>query len=112
MGRILWNIFSSDDFTDWKAAEHPIDWLNGEDSEGGELHALNTLHSEIGSWAEDATMVLESHFVEYAEGWARGIERVPSMLDFCIDWNKFADSLRHEWSTIDFMGEEYLVQNC
>lgn len=106
------NTFSDADFSNWKDEEFPLGWLSGEESEGGELFQLDKLHDDIGSWAENTTMVREDHFVEYAENWARGLHEIPEMLDFYINWEMFADNMRQEWSTVCFMGEEYLVQNC
>lgn len=112
-----WEEFTGESFSDKYSFEdfrkdgfELCDWDS--DFEGGELYQLNTLHDSVGSWAEDCNMVREDHFVEYAENWARGLHDIPTMLDNCIDWDKFADTLRNEWSTFEFMGEEYLVENC
>jgi hypothetical protein len=102
--------FTKDDYNDWEEDGFPLG-LFSDDSEGGELYQLDCLHDYIGSWAKQTTMVREDHFVQYAQNWIEGLHDIPDCINSCIDWNKFADSLRHEWSTVDFMGEEYLVQN-
>ena len=80
-----------------------------------EFDALNQLKDEIGSeWSYGVTLIDEDDFTEYAEDLASDLygEQVRNASwPFChIDWEAAADSLRMDYSQVDYLGTTYLYR--
>ncbi len=76
-----------------------------------ELQGLINLREEIGrSWKDGVELIREQDFEEYAQNFAESIgaisgdERWPAC---CIDWEKAANQLMSDYSSVDYDGETY-----
>ena len=64
-------------------------------------------------WSYGATLIKDSYFVEYAQQFAEdigAIDRNASWPNDCIDWDKAAEELQQDYTSIDFDGETYWVR--
>lgn len=90
------------------------DQWNRESSQGDELAALLGLKEELGlAWDNGETLIPESHFEDYAKSFAEDIGAISREEDWpsChIDWKSAADSLRMDFSTVEYRGETYLYR--
>jgi len=92
------------------------DW--DEDEEGRELKSLLDLADEcegyVDDWKYGAALIRESYFTEYAEQLAEDIgdynSRDVKWPYTCIDWEKAADELKADYTTVDFDGVIYFVR--
>lgn len=91
------------------------EWLEGEG--GQELKVLLALAEEgSGSpdWSHGETLISDSYFETYAQelaedcGMMTGGDKWPYT---CIDWDKAADELKQDYSSIDFDGETYWIRS-
>ncbi len=87
------------------------------DDEHEELKALKTLAEEaenVCSWEDGETLIRDTHFKDYAEQYADDSGAIDSThywpLD-CIDWDKAADDLQQDFSSVDFDGVTYWVRS-
>lgn len=86
--------------------------------ERAELTALLALREEVSynsgdSWKDGATLIRDSYFEEYAEQLADdigAIDRNASWPICHIDWAAAAESLKQDYSSVDFNGVEYWVR--
>jgi hypothetical protein len=83
-----------------------------------ELRILSALNDEgkdySGDWGYGATLIRDSYFIEYAKELADDIGAIDSNASWpcdCIDWEKAADQLKMDYSSIDFDGVEYWVRS-
>lgn len=92
------------------------DW--DESDEGQELAKLKAFAEEAEGYAEDwrygATLIHEDYFEDYARELAEDLgdynsknERWPYT---CIDWEKAAEELKQDYTSVDFDGETYWVR--
>lgn len=88
-----------------------------ESEEGQELKALKALQDEAEGYSEDwrhgAALIRDTYFKEYAEHFADdigAIDRNASWPVNCIDWEKAADELKTDYTSVDFDGVEYWVR--
>lgn len=83
----------------------------GAASDGDELLQLIQLRDEIGSpWNDGVYLISEDNFTEHAEQMAEdigAIERSASWPCNHIDWNRAAEDLKCDYSTVDYDGETY-----
>lgn len=96
----------------------PEGWLDEHEPELAEdIRVLEELCEEgrqFADWEYGETLIHDSYFVQYAEDLAHDV--VPGMdqtqdWPFChIDWEAAADSLRIDYSTIDFDGQTYWIR--
>ena len=73
----------------------------------------------VNALPEDAhygeTMIRENHFEEYAQELADEVGAIPEggagqWPFYCINWEHAADELRHDYTTVRYQGEDYLVR--
>ena len=92
------------------------DW--DESDEGQELAKLKTFAEEVESsssdWTYGATLIHEDYFEDHARELAKDLgdynsknERWPYT---CIDWEKAAEELQQDYTSVDFDGETYWVR--
>lgn len=67
-------------------------------------------------WSYGETLIHESHFADYAEELAKETSDVPSsqwsQWPFnCIDWEDAANTLKQDYTSIDFDGQTYYVRS-
>lgn len=92
------------------------DW--DESDEGQELKALEALQDEAegysSGWRHGATLIRDSYFTEYAEDLASEVtEYNPNKVSWpftCIDWEKAADELKQDYTSVDFDGVDYWIR--
>ena len=87
------------------------DW----DSENsGELKALSALEDLPGDARHGEAMIRDSYFEKYAEVLADDLGMYdPHKLRWpltCIDWEKAAEELKQDYTSVDFDGVEYWVR--
>ena len=86
--------------------------------EQNELAALESLKDDIGESRgkindEGGPFVHENDFEDYARELADDIGAIPSDAQWpctCIDWEKAADELRMDYSSVEWNGETYLYR--
>lgn len=85
-----------------------------DDAERAELNALSALIDEgrnsSDDWEYGATLVRDSYFVEYAQQLAEDIGAVSGDVGWphsCIDWERAADELQMDYTSVDFDGVTY-----
>lgn len=86
------------------SASDPLD-----DDERERLSSLTTLRDEFDSrdWRDGVTLIPESDFEDYARETAEDIGDIPDYLAAYIDWERFADAVRMDYSVVEFDGETY-----
>ena len=91
------------------------EWDEGD--EGKELAALKALADEAegyGDWAHGEALIADSYFTEYAEELTSDIgDYDPRNVQWpytCIDWEKAADELKQDYTSVDFDGETYWIR--
>lgn len=72
-----------------------------------ELEALRALKEELGDDWDDTTLIPESEWREYAQTTAEDLGDIPDFLSNYIDWDKFADNLTSDYSTVKYEGTTY-----
>lgn len=86
-------------------------WEDEVGSDADELKNLVELRDEIGSpWDGGVYLISEDNFTEHAEQLAEdigAIERSASWPCNYIDWNRAAEDLKNDYSTVDYDGETY-----
>ena len=96
-----------------KAGEAGKEWY---EENGEELKVLRALAEEgegYSEWEYGATLIRDSFFTDYARDLAEEIgcikksDRWPYT---CIDWEKAADELKHDYVTLDYDGVEYWIR--
>lgn len=96
------------------AAKALVDWEGAD--EWVTLKKLCDQGEGCADWAYGETMIHESHFADYAEELAKETSDVPSsqwnQWPFnCIDWQDAADTLKQDYTSIDFDGQTYYVRS-
>ena len=95
-------------------AQQTIEEWKDENQE--ELDELLAMKDECGpEWKYGVAFIAEEDFEEYAQDLASDLYgeeiRNASWPFDCIDWEKAADSLRMDYSVIDYQGTTYLFRN-
>lgn len=84
-------------------------------SEGERITAIHDLKNEVYGWKDGVTFVKDSYFEEFARDEAENIgafnARENSWPYNCIDWEKAADQLKNDYSSVEFDGETYWHRN-
>lgn len=67
-------------------------------------------------WEHGDALIQESYFVEYAKELAEDCGTVPRAGKdawplYCIDWDRAARELRHDYTPVDFAGVTYLIRS-
>lgn len=87
------------------------------DAEDEELPALLALQAEAegcSEWTDGATLIRDSYFQQYAEELADDIGTIDKNATWpvnCIDWEKAAEELKVDYTSVDFDGVEYWVRS-
>lgn len=87
-----------------------------DDDERAELAALKSLAEEAEGYADDwihgATLIRDSYFVEYARELLADIGDLPRDLPHYIeiDWQKTADNIQVDYTSVEFDGVTYWVR--
>lgn len=96
-----------------EGSEERAEWL---DENGDELKMLEALAADGSTYAPDwsygETLIRDSYFVEYVEEMLKDIGTLPNDLpDFvAINWEKTADNVRVDYSSIEFDGVTYWIR--
>jgi transcriptional regulator with XRE-family HTH domain len=82
--------------------------------EGEELEDLKALQDEAegyADWIHGAILVHDDYFQEYAQNFAEdlGMDRTQPWPYSCIDWEKAADELKQDFTSVDFDGETFWI---
>lgn len=88
------------------------------EDEKEELDLLAKLISDINDYSGDdasdgVTLIRDSHFEDYAQELAEDIGAVDKKAQWpnnCIDWERAARELQHDYTTVDFDGVDYWVR--
>lgn len=78
-----------------------------------ELEELDNLESEIGrSWRDGESMIPEDEFEDYARELADdlGSTKGDEWPFTCIDWEKAADELKQDYTSVSYQGTDYYVR--
>lgn len=70
--------------------------------------------NEISEYRDGAGLIREDTFIDYAQELAEDIGAIGSDLQwplYCIDWERAARDLRADYSTVTFLGYDYLVRS-
>jgi hypothetical protein len=70
-----------------------------------ELGAMEAIEDELPSRGDSETLIREDYFVEYAQQLAEDIGAISGNENWpltCIDWDKAADELRQDYTSIEF----------
>ena len=88
-----------------------------DEAEQDELAALKALADQGEEWAEDweygAALIRDSYFEDYARELAEeigAVDRTASWPNSCIDWERAANELKQDYTSITFAGVDYWVR--
>lgn len=103
---------------DRDAAETPEEWETENPGDAEELKALTDLQDEAdgySDWRHGATLIRDSYFEDYARDLAddlhgRAARDASWPFDY-IDWEKAADALKMDYTSVSFGGEDYWVRS-
>ena len=99
------------------SAESPEAWAEENADDAEELKALEALAEEgegCADWTHGAGLIRESYFEDYARELAEDIGAIGRDMQWplhCIDWEKAADELKMDYTTVDFDGVTYYVRS-
>lgn len=103
-----------EDFEEWLKAQAE----NHDNEEAQELIALRALAEEAEGYAPDwrhgEALIRDSYFEDYARDLAEdigAINRDTSWPHTCIDWEKAASDLQHDYTSVDFDGVTYWIRS-
>ena len=91
------------------------DLAEGEDWARDEYDALCALAADcegVSDWEFGETLIADSHFREFARELAEDCGMVPGQ-DwplYCIDWDRAADELKHDYLPVRFAGRLFWVR--
>lgn len=89
-----------------------------DEDEGDELKALKALAEEgenaTSEWRHGETLIREDYWVEYVQELCKDIGDIPKDIPhyIVIDWEKTADNIAVDYSTIDYDGVSYYIRSC
>lgn len=90
--------------------------LELDSSDGERIKEIRNLKEEIYGWKDGVTFVKDSYFEEFARDEAENIgafnARENSWPYSCIDWEKAADQLKDNYSSVEFDGLMYWYRDC
>ena len=81
-----------------------------------ELAAAKALIEELGEEDAEAGLYLihEDNFEDYAQEFAEDIGAIPKDLNwpaYCIDWERAANDLRMDYTSVEYQGVSYLYRD-
>jgi hypothetical protein len=91
-----------------------IDEREPDEEEQVFLDEVKNLSNEISEFEDGNMLVLEDSFEDYARQLAEDIGAITGSESWpcnCIDWERAANELRHDYSGVAFMGNDYLVRS-
>jgi hypothetical protein len=95
-------------------AQEDVDPLD--EDEIARMRAILALKEDgISEWYDGATLIPEDDFEEYAQELAEETGAYPSgevtWPLTCIDWAQAASELQHDYTSVEFDGDTYLVRS-
>ena len=92
-----------------------IDEADLDDAEKDELTALKALAEQCegsGDWEYGEALIRRSYWVEYVKELLEDAGDIPKDTPWyiAIDWDKTADNIEADYTTVDFDGVEYLIR--
>ena len=113
-------ILNTEDVIDSRDVIGRIEFLEGcevlDDEEAAELEALRSLQDEcqhVADWKYGETLVRDSYFEDYARELAEDIGAYDPNAGWplgCIDWEKAAEQLLIDYTSVEFDGETYWIR--
>lgn len=88
--------------------EAPLD-----DAETAELKELRELAENVQEWQYGATLIPEDDFEDYARELAEDCGMIPADRQWpmtCIDWEKAAEELQTDYTSVEYQGKTYYVR--
>lgn len=74
--------------------------------------ALIALRDDIGSeWRHGVALIPESEFEDYAQQLAEDCYEIPDTFAPYIDWSRWADDVRSDYSCVEFDDETYYFRS-
>lgn len=85
-----------------------------DEDEQTELKELKELSDEVPEWEFGATLICVDDWVDYVKEMLEDCGDIPKNLPSYIeiDWEKTADNIEADYSTIDYQGDTYYYRNC
>lgn len=70
------------------------------------------LHAECENYARGSNLISESIFAEYCEEFAYDTGDISrdSQMAFYVDWDKYAEDMKMDYTTITFQGTDFYIQ--
>ena len=102
------NIIDSRDLIERMEELEARDVLDDEERE--EIAAIKEIEDCVEDWQYGATLILDDHFVEYAQELAEDIGAIDPNAAWpatYIDWNAAADALRMDYTAVELQGYTY-----
>jgi hypothetical protein len=90
------------------------DWLFDNKAELDSLLALQEQCEGYSDWEYGETLIHEAYWVDYCKELLEDCGEIPRELPWYIeiDWEKTAENLSDDYTTVDFDGETYYIRNC
>lgn len=89
--------------------------LEWDSSDGERIKEIRDLKDEVYGWEDGVAFIKDSYFEEFARDEAENIgafnTRENSWPYSCIDWEKAAEELQYDYSSVEFDGETYWHRN-
>lgn len=111
----LWEFNGTEYLTETEAHAAAVEAWNGTD-EGEELNSLLKLQEQsegYSDWTHGVALIRDSHFENYARELAEDLHgakiRDAEWPFSCIDWEKAANDLQTDYTSVDFDGVDYWV---
>ena len=85
---------------------------NGEKDELTALKALVEQCEGYGDWELGEVLIRRSYWIEYVQELLEDCGDIPKDIPWyiAIDWDKTADNIEADYTTVDFNGVEYLIR--
>ena|SRR5688572_20432045 len=94
-----------------------VTWEDANPDDAAELKALEALAEEADGYASDwkygATLIRDSYFEDYARELASDLGMMKDDLSWphnCIDWERAAEELKQDYTSVEFDGVTYWVR--
>lgn len=85
-----------------------------EETELKNLKALAEEAEDCPDWPYGAALIRDTYFVEYAEQLAEDIGAINQGATWpndCIDWDRAAEQLQQDYTSVEFDGETYWIRS-
>lgn len=109
-----WNDALITDRTPVPSGRCPYESIHDEIEELAKLKALAEEGEDYGDWAHGEALIRDSYFQEYAEQLADDIGAINPKATWplnCIDWEKAADELKMDYTSVEFGGVTYWMRS-